>query len=152
MEKLIDTLIKEIEIYKEESNLVKKKIEAIQRDDIQTIEAITKQEEVLLEDIEFLESERNRQISELGYNTLIEYADSIEVAAEKEKILEIRKELLSVLDEIRFQNKTAEQLVNISAGIINNVIKSVTGNKEIGYRKDSKKKEVTQNNLLNTKI
>lgn len=152
MDNLKDILEKEIEIYKQERELVKRKISAIESDNIPIIEEITKQEELFISVLEQLEIKRKAFLKTLNFETITQYVQSLNDEKRKEEILNIKSELVAVLNDIQFSNKTAEQLVNISAGILNNVIRSATGNKEIGYKKNRQKKEITQNNLLNKKI
>lgn len=152
MDDIVGILKKELEIYKSENEIVKIKVSAIENDNIPLIEEVTKKEEVLVKNIQVLETQRIKIVRELGFATVTQYAESLESQNAREELLAIKAELISVLEDIQFYNKTAEQLVSISSGILNTVVKGVTGNKEIGYMRDKQKKEFTQNNLLNKKI
>lgn len=152
METLIEILNSELKVYEQEKELVRLKVGAIEKDDILLIEELTRQEEGFVRQIQELEKKREKIVEETGYNTVTAYAESLRDLKEKEDILIVKQKLKEVLEEIKFLNNTAEQLVNISTGILNTVIKNITGKKEIGYKRDTQKKEFTQNNLLNKKI
>ena len=152
MENLIEILKKELEIYEQEREIVKLKIEAIEEDNIELIEELMKKEDILVKKIQELEKRRRKLIDGTGFKTLTLYAESLDNEKEREDAMVLKQKLKIVLEEIKFLNSTAEQLVNISTGILNSVIRNITGKKEIGYKKDTQKREFTQNNLLNKKI
>jgi methionine synthase II (cobalamin-independent) len=69
----------------------------------------------------------------------------------KDKLSNLREELLSVINEIKSKNDLCSKLINISSEMIEKLMSGLAGKKEVGYNKFRKKENISSNNLLNTK-
>ena len=109
-EKLYEVLKKEYKLYIELVNILEKEKEAILEDDIKTVNELVLEGEDKIFKINFLEEERKKLLDNKFQNLdfFIKFLDS----NEKEKFIELKKRLLSKIEELSHLKKTNELLIN----------------------------------------
>ncbi|BDU51083.1 flagellar export chaperone FlgN [Haliovirga abyssi] len=148
---LIKILTKELELYKKALDYSIQKLEYLINEKMGKLDVVIQ-----------LESENNKKIFELEkeridllgekWGKLLDYIESLENSSKKKELIEIRKIMLATINEIKNNNITAQNIVEMSNGLINKIIDNLSGKREMGYNQDKEKKNAVRKNLLNTKI
>ncbi|WIF96128.1 flagellar protein FlgN [Caminicella sporogenes] len=121
VEQLILTLNKEYDVYAEVLKLAKNKKKVIIEGKVKELDSITGKEQVMIVTLGKLEKIResivNNIIKEMeikdeieNITELVEYFDD----EEREKVLEIRKKLVEILDEVKKENNLNSELIKQS--------------------------------------
>ncbi len=139
------------QLYKKEIEIVNEKIEAVKDDDIEYLIDKTEEEKELIAKIEKLEENRIKVIEKLESDNLRALAEKLDDIELKNKLLNLRQELLEKINEVKNLNDILKELITITNGVIDITVRELTGFKEVGYKDDKKKSKVTSGNLLNRK-
>jgi len=151
---MIELLEKEIKLYEKEKELSFERLKALEENNLEKLREIINMEQDLSNHI--LEIENKRMViickNSLENLNLIQISEKINEEKIKVKLLNIRKSLLKIIDEIKENNKMCEKYIEINSKISKIILEKITGNKEIGYNEQKQKNKINQNNLLNKKI
>lgn len=139
------------QLYKKEIEIVNEKIEAVKADDIEYLIDKTEEEKELIAKIEKLEENRIKVIEKLESDNLRALAEKLDDIEVKNKLLNLREELIEKINEVKNLNDILKELITITNGVIDITVRELTGFKEVGYKDDKKKSKVTSGNLLNRK-
>lgn len=150
--KLISVIEKEYKLYQSEYAIVEKRVELIKANEVQELNQLIKEERELSETIALAEKERIAIVNEYGAKlTLKELAYELDEEDLRDKLLNLRDKLISILEEIRVKNELSSQLIDVSSKMLDTILKEAAGEKELGYNKFKKKSSLVNNNLLNTR-
>ncbi|TDT68076.1 FlgN protein [Hypnocyclicus thermotrophus] len=152
MDKLVEILQKQLEFHKKEYKLACDRFDAIEKNDIKKLNKTILEERELTKNIENLENQRLELFEDKKHIKLIDYINDLADEEIKKKLLNIRTELKSIIEDIVQKNNDCKNIIEISNEMLEKVLKELSGKKEIGYNKYKKKENVSSNNLLNTKI
>lgn len=162
MKQLLSNIIEQKNLYKILLVKAKEKQEGIIRNNLDSIEALNKEEAQLIKDISTLEADRVRDIEnnpdkygdEALSLTLEEikerFPEGMRVLVEKET-----KELMEVLGQLKDVNSENAQLLQQALRIVNVTINTITGADESNEYPKDKKKDGSQSkgrNLVDRKI
>lgn len=149
---LIEVLGKLLDLYKQELKLVENRVEAIKDNKLDDLNKIIVKEKELGDLIKKVELERSTLMSNYGEIRLVELIEHIEDQSYREKLLEVREELLNIIGNIKDKNDICHKLIDLSNEVVDTLFNELTGKKEVGYNKFKKKSTVANNNLFNTKV
>ncbi|RKD23540.1 FlgN protein [Caminicella sporogenes DSM 14501] len=162
VEQLILTLNKEYDVYAEVLKLAKKKKKVIIEGKVKELDSITGKEQVMIVTLGKLEKIResivNNIIKEMeikdeieNITELVEYFDD----EEREKVLEIRKKLVEILDEVKKENNLNSELIKQSLEYIefNKNLLMTLNNQGVTYGANADEKDVkVKTNLFDMKV
>jgi predicted metal-dependent hydrolase len=151
IQKLEEILEKQLNLYRQELDFVNQRIECIEQNKVEDLNEVIKQERALGNEIRELENIRIELFQKTEYEKLSDLIDDLSDNELREELLELKKELLSVINEIKNKNELCSKLINISSEMIEKLMSGLAGKKEVGYNKFLKKENISSNNLLNTK-
>lgn len=151
IQKLEEILARQLDLYRQELSFVEKRIEYIEQNNVENLNKVIKEERALGEEIKELEDMRIELFQKKEYEKLSDLIVDLTDEELKEKLLNLKEELLSVINEIKNKNELCSKLINISSEMIGKLMSELTGKKEVGYNKFLKKENISSNNLLNTK-
>lgn len=152
---MIDEIIENLEnqciLYSEELDCSSKKLEAIRINDVKKLYSIVETERIIGSKIKQLEGNR---LSIMGdkWSNLKEFAYSLDDQNKKKELLKLREKLLKIIVEIKSKNDISSDIIDVSAGVLDKILKKITQNKQIGYCQNKQKTKLRNNNLLDKKI
>lgn len=150
LERLKDVLEEEYKMYQKEFSFVEERLELIRERKFDKLQELIKKEKFLEEYLKNLEKERINITNEYKVNTLNELILTLE-REEKDEFSILRKNLISILEEIRHKNELCEKLVDLSAQMLDTILNEASGKKDVGYNQFKQKSSMINNNLLNTR-
>ena len=152
MDKIIEILEKLIEAHKVSLDLVEQRIEAIKKEDYDLLESVVQKESQRVAFLEGLEKERLKMFSELGFESLTLYTESLIKSDGKAHLFKIRNELIDLVEDIKSKNEISQKLIKILSGIADTILKDVTKTEQVGYNNKKEKNIISSRNLVNRKV
>lgn len=120
---LLTILNKELDLYKEIAELVKKQTDIIKKGDIDGLNELLKTQQKYVTSITVLEEERQKELARIfpGKRELPTITNCIEMAVDQEKVqlTRVYDDLMSVLQKIREINELNQQLLEQSLEFVN---------------------------------
>lgn len=159
MEKLLNILEEEIELYKKILDVSKNKTTLLKENKVKELEATTKEEEILVADVIEKEKIRIQEVKNicrrydkpeksLKIEELCEFVDN-----SKEELLDAKKEIVNLLNELKEVNELNSTLINSSLEYINFAVNMLTETApNTIYQPGGKQQNNTQRNLFDMKL
>lgn len=120
---LLTILNKELDLYKEIAELVKKQTDIIKKGDIDGLNELLKTQQKYVTSITVLEEERQKELARIfpGKRELPTITNCIEMAVDQEKVqlTRVYDDLMSVLQKIQEINELNQQLLEQSLEFVN---------------------------------
>lgn len=159
MDRLIEILKKELDIYKKILDVSKNKTDLLKGNKVKELEATTKEEEELVSNVVAEEKVRIQIIKELCRNHGVpEKTLKIEEICEfeeapKEELMELKKEIVEILDELKEVNKINTVLIKSSLEYVNFAVNMLTeSNKNTLYQAGGIQENKPQRNFFDMKL
>ncbi|MBE5812366.1 MAG: flagellar protein FlgN [Clostridiales bacterium] len=159
MEKLLNILDEELNLYKTALELSNNKTVLLKENKVKELESMTKEEESLVATIIEKEKERIQEVknickqygkpeSSLKIEELCEF-----IEGSKEELLDYKKEIIKVLEELKNVNKINSSLINSSLEYINFTVNMLTEtSKNPVYQPGGFQENKAQRNLFDIKL
>lgn len=151
-EAILKLLKKELNLYRQEEELSKKRLKAFEDKNVNDLKQIISLEKELGIYIEKVESDRIKLVKDNNFGTLKDIIKLIPEEDLKEKLVNIRIELLEIVDRIKQNNYACQKYIEMNNKLLKKIMKELSGDKELGYTNQKQKNMVNHNNLLNKKI
>jgi len=151
LERLKDILEEEYKMYQKEFSFVEERLELIRERKFDKLQELIKKEKFLEEYLKNLEKERINITNEYKVNTLNELILTLDKNQEQEDFINLRENLINILNEIKYKNELCENLIDLSTQMLDTILKELSGEKNLGYNQFKQKNSINNNNLLNTR-
>jgi hypothetical protein len=149
---ILELLQKELNLYKQEKKLSKTRLQAFENKDLEKLKEIINLEREIGINIESIEEKRMEKVKQYSLGNLKDIIKELDDEAMKNKFIEVRKDLIDIIEKIKLDNKACEKYIDLNNKMLKELMKSLSGNKEVGYTNKKQKNILNQNNLLNKKI
>ena len=158
MENLLNILDEELELYKTILELSNNKTTLLKENKVKEIEATTKEEEALVATVIEKEKTRMQEVKNickrygkpeknLKIEELCEFIDN-----SHEELMNYKKQITEILDELKRVNKTNSVLINSSLDYVNFAVNMLTETNNNTYQAGGMKNSIPQRNLFDMKL
>lgn len=151
LSRLKEILTEEYKLYNKAFSFVEERVELIKEKKINELQELIKEEKKLEEKLKHLEKERIHITNEYKVNTLNELILTLDKNQEQEDFINLRENLINILNEIKYKNELCEKLIDLSSQMLDTILKELSGEKNLGYNQFKQKNSIINNNLLNTR-
>ena len=159
MDRLLEILRKELEIYKKILDVSKHKTDLLKSNNVKELEATTKEEEELVSEVVAEEKVRIQIIKELcRTNGRPEKTLKIEELCEfeeapKEELIQMKKDITEILDELKEVNNINAVLIKSSLEYVNFAVNMLTeSNRNTMYQPGGMQQNKQQRNFFDIKL
>ena len=157
MEKLLNILVEEIELYKKILDVSKNKTTLLKENKVKELEATTKEElvacviakeKVRIQEVKDICKRYGKPEKSLKIEELCEFVDN-----SKDELLETKKEIMQLLKELKDVNEINSVLINSSLEYINFAVNMLTETApHTIYQPGGRQQNSTQRNLFDMKL
>lgn len=159
MDELLEILGKELDVYKKILEVSNNKTKLLKENKVKELEATTKEEEALVRDVVEMEKSRieivksicrqyGKPEKSLKIEEICEFVDD-----SKDELLNFKKEITEVLEELKKVNKVNSVLINSSLDYINFAVNMLTEtSKNTVYQAGGQQNMTAQRNLFDMKL
>lgn len=132
MEKMIEILKKQLEIYQEILKISENKTDIIVKDEVEELQSMVSREEELVPQFISLERQRISLLKEFskskGIKDILKIPELVEYFPEnKDELMRLRTEILDTAEKIKVKNEMNEKLIKNSLDYINFSVGLMTG-------------------------
>jgi len=149
---ILELLQQELNLYKQEKNLSKSRLQAFENKNLEKLKEVINLEREISITVEKIEQKRMEKVKKYKLGTLKEIIKGLDDEILKNKFINLRKDLIEIIENIKQDNLACEKYIDLNNKLLKEMIKSLSGNKEVGYTNKKQKNILNQNNLLNKKI
>lgn len=154
MEELVLVLKKELDVLKDLKELTFEKTDLIINNQIKELEATTKKEEDLINQVALLEEEREKLLDTWGVGPDTPISNIIErIPGEKGDLPSIKDEMQAIMEELQLRNRLNRDLIEENLQWIDFNINLISNMQvQPGYGKDNKDNKIPGKSIFDRKV